>query len=487
MSDSRPAAFIILAAGEGTRMKSKKPKLLHAFGGRSILGHVLAAAREQRPGRLIVVVGHARDQVGAHARQVAPEAILVTQESQSGTGHAVRSVVEAVGSVPGTVVVANGDNPLITTETCADLVNGHEAAGNAVTVLTARVPRPQGYGRIRRDEAGAFTGIVEDADASEPERAINEINSGWYAFDWSLLADAVKRVPTDNAQGQEYITDVVEILRLDGHQVGTVPARDAAEIEGVNDRAFLARARRTFNDRVLDHWMRSGVTIFDPATTWIDVGVTIGQDTEIGPGTQLVGSTVIGRDVVIGPHTQLTDTTVGDGAAITHAVCVSAQIGANATVGPYAYLRPGTRIGDNAHIGTYVELKNSVVGTGSKVPHLSYVGDAEIGEESNIGAATIFANYDGQAKHPTVVGDHVRVGSDTVLVAPVRVGDGAYTGSGSVITEDVPPGALGIARGKQHNSDGWVERKRPGTRAAEAAARSRSVKTKGQDERHDGA
>jgi bifunctional UDP-N-acetylglucosamine pyrophosphorylase / glucosamine-1-phosphate N-acetyltransferase len=481
VSASHPAAFIVLAAGEGTRMKSSKPKLLHAFGGRSILGHVLAMARATGPERLIVVVGHARERVAAHVKDIAPEAMLVTQERQGGTGHAVRTVIEALGPISGTIVVANGDNPLITTETCEDLVDGHVAGAYAGTVLTARVPRPWGYGRIRRDSAGVFTGIVEETDATERDRSIDEINSGWYAFDGALLADVIKRIPTDNAQGQEYITDAIEILRLDGHRVGTVLARDPAEIEGVNDRAFLAQARRTLNARILDRWMRSGVTIFDPATTWIDVDVRIGQDTEIGPGTQLEGTTSIGANVTIGPHTRLSNTTVGDGAAITHAVCVDAEIGPNATVGPYAFLRPGTRILEGAHIGCHVELKNSTVAEGAKVPHLTYVGDADIGAHTNIGAGTIFANYDGAAKHHTTIGKHVFVGSNSALIAPVTIGDGAYVAAGSAIGTDVPPGALGIARGRQHVSEEWVERKRPGTPAAEAASRVRSEQSGGNE------
>jgi bifunctional UDP-N-acetylglucosamine pyrophosphorylase / glucosamine-1-phosphate N-acetyltransferase len=339
-------------------------------------------------------------------------------------------------------------------------------------VLTARVADPSGYGRIVRDENDSLAEIVEETDATPVQRAIDEINSGCYAFDGTLLADAIKRLATGNAQGQEYLTDVVAIMRADGHRASAVLAADPAEIQGVNDRVQLAAASRAYNDRLLEQWMRSGVTFADPATTWIDADVRIGQDTEIGPGTQLQGGTVIGEDVRIGPGCQLRDTTVADGASVSHAVCVQAEIGPGATVGPYAYLRPGTRIGAGAHIGCHVELKNAVVGEGAKVPHLSYVGDAEIGEHANIGAATIFSNYDGVAKHHTKVGAYAFTGSDTILVAPVTVGDGAYTAAGSVITEDVSPGALGIARGRQHNSEGWVERQRPGSASAESARRA---------------
>jgi bifunctional UDP-N-acetylglucosamine pyrophosphorylase/glucosamine-1-phosphate N-acetyltransferase len=450
-------------------MRSRIPKVLHSLCGRSMLGHVLAAVGELDPQHLVVVSGHGRDQVGAEAERYAPDAAVVVQDHQGGTGHAVRMVIEGLGIMPGVVLVTYGDMPLLRAQTLAALVREHAAAGNAVTVLTARVGDPSGYGRIVRDPRGALAEIVEDADATPRQRAIDEINSGCYAFDGVLLADAVKRVATGNAQGQEYLTDVVAILRTDGHPAGTVLAADPADIRGVNDRVQLAQVRRACNSRLLEGWMRAGVTIIDPAATWIDVDVTIGQDTEIGPYTQLEGRTRIGEGVRIGPGCQLRDTTVADGAALAHAVCVQAEIGPDATVGPYAYLRPGTRIGAGAHIGCHVELKNSVVGAGAKVPHLSYVGDADIGERANIGAATIFSNYDGAAKHHTTIGADAFTGSDTILVAPVTVGDGAYTAAGSVITEDVPPGALGIARGRQHNSAGWVERRRPGTRAAAQA------------------
>ncbi len=474
MSEPRPVAVIVLAAGEGTRMKSRIPKVLHALAGRSLLGHALAAAGELDPQHLVVVAGHGRDQVGAEAARHAPDVCVVVQERLAGTGHAVRMVTEALGVMPGIVVVTCGDMPLLRARTLAALVREHAASGNAVTVLTARVGDPDGYGRVIRDEHGSLAEIVEQADATPAQRAIDEINSGCYAFDGALLADAVKRVATGNAQGQEYLTDVVAIMRGDGHRAGTVLAADPAEIQGINDRVQLAAARRAYNDRLIEEWMRAGVTIIDPATTWIDADVRIGQDTEIGPGTQLEGRTVVGDGAKIGPGCQLRDTTVADGASVFHAVCVQAEIGPDATVGPYAYLRPGTRIGAGAHIGCHVELKNAVVGTGAKVPHLSYVGDAEIGEHANIGAATIFANYDGVAKHHTKVGAHAFTGSDTVLVAPVSVGDGAYTAAGSVITEDVSPGALGIARGRQHNSEGWVERQRPGSAAAASARRTAS-------------
>jgi bifunctional UDP-N-acetylglucosamine pyrophosphorylase/glucosamine-1-phosphate N-acetyltransferase len=450
-------------------MKSRIPKVLHPMCGRSLLGHVLAAAGELDPRRTVVVVGHGREQVSAEVLRYAPDAAVVVQDRQGGTGHAVRMVTEALGVMPGVVLVTYGDMPLLRAETLAALAREHAAAGNAVTVLTARFADPAGYGRIIRDAGGNLAEIVEETDATPEQRAIEEINTGCYAFDGALLADAIKRVETSNAQGQEYLTDLAAILRGDGHRAGTVLAADAGELQGVNDRVQLARARRARNDRLLEDWMRAGVTITDPASVWIDVDVTLGQDAEILPGTFLEGRTAIGPGARIGPHCRLTDTSVGPDASVSFTVSVRAEIGPEATVGPYAYLRPGTRIGTGAHIGCHVELKNSVVGAGAKVPHLSYVGDADIGERANIGAATIFANYDGAAKHRTAVGSYVFTGSDTVLVAPVTIGDGAYTAAGSVITRDVPPGAMAVARGRQHNSEGWVERKRPESKAAEAA------------------
>ncbi len=454
-------------------MKSRTPKVLHTLAGRSLLGHAIAAAGDLAPRQLVVVVGHAKEQVSAAAVAAAPEAAIVVQEQQLGTGHAMRMVIESLGVMPGTVVVTYGDMPLLRGRTLSELASRHAQAGNAVTVLTARGEFP-GFGRIVRGADGEFLRIVEERDASEAERAIDEFNSGCYAFDGTLLADAIKRVTTSNSQHEEYLTDVVEILRGDGHPVGTVLAADPAEITGVNDRVQLAQARRTLNDRILTDWMLAGVTVVDPASTWVDATVTIGRDAEIGPQVQLAGATVIGEGARIGAGCLLEDTTVGEDAVLLHAVCRQAQIGPRVTVGPFAYLRPETSIAADAHIGTYVELKKSHVGPGAKVPHLTYVGDATIGRGSNVGAGTIFANYDGAAKHHTEVGENAFIGSNTVLVAPVKIGDGAYTAAGSAIAESVPAGDLGVARGRQHNSDGWVLRNRPESRSAAAAKRARS-------------
>ncbi|MDO0927338.1 bifunctional UDP-N-acetylglucosamine diphosphorylase/glucosamine-1-phosphate N-acetyltransferase GlmU [Streptomyces sp. TG1A-8] len=476
MSAIRPAAVVVLAAGEGTRMKSATPKVLHEICGRSLVGHVLAASRELDPAHLVVVVGHARERVAAHLTGIDPDVRTAVQEEQNGTGHAVRMGLEELGgAVDGTVVVVCGDTPLLTGDTLARLVAAHHGGGNAVTVLTAEVPDATGYGRIVRDGAtGAVTAIVEHKDASEAERAIREINSGVFAFDGQLLADALKKLRTDNSQGEEYLTDVLGILREAGHRVGASVAADHREIAGINNRVQLAEARRTLNERLLTRAMLDGVTVVDPATTWVDVGVTFEQDAVVHPNTLLTGSTHVGEGAEVGPNSRLGDTRVGAGARVDNTVSEGARIGARASVGPYAYLRPGTRLGAGAKVGTYVETKNASLGEGTKVPHLSYVGDATIGEFTNIGAASVFVNYDGESKHHTTVGSHCRTGSDNMFVAPVTVGDGAYTAAGSVITKDVPPGSLAVARGQQRNIEGWVARKRPGSpaaRAAEAASR----------------
>jgi bifunctional UDP-N-acetylglucosamine pyrophosphorylase/glucosamine-1-phosphate N-acetyltransferase len=457
-------------------MKSATPKVLHSLCGRSLVGHVLAAARALRPENLVVVVGHAREEVSAHLAGIDPGVRTAVQAEQNGTGHAVRMGLEKLGGgVDGTVVVVCGDTPLLTAETLKALAATHSADGNAVTVLTAEVPDATGYGRIVRDGvSGAVTAIVEHKEATEAQRTIREINSGVFAFDGRLLAQALGKVRTDNSQGEEYLTDVLGILREAGHRVGASLAGDHHEVAGINNRVQLAGARRILNDRLLTEAMLAGVTVIDPATTWVDVTVTFEQDAVVHPGTQLLGSTHIGEGAEVGPNSRLTDTAVGAGARVDNTVADGAEIGRQASVGPYAYLRPGSRLGDQCKIGTYVETKNASIGEGTKVPHLSYVGDATIGDYTNIGAASVFVNYDGEVKHHTTIGSHCKTGSDNMFVAPVTVGDGAYTAAGSVITKDVPPGSLAVARGQQRNIQGWVARKRPGSaaaRAAEAASR----------------
>ncbi|GAA2456206.1 bifunctional UDP-N-acetylglucosamine diphosphorylase/glucosamine-1-phosphate N-acetyltransferase GlmU [Streptomyces macrosporus] len=473
MSAIRPAAVVVLAAGEGTRMKSARPKVLHDICGRSLVGHVVAASRELAPEHLVVVVGHGRERVVEHLAALDAEVRTAVQHEQRGTGHAVRTALEALaaeGVKPaGTVVVTCGDTPLLTGGTLARLAATHAGEGNAVTVLSAEVPDATGYGRIVRGEDGSVTAIVEHKDATEEQRALREINSGVFAFDGHLLAEALGRLSTDNSQGEEYLTDVLGILRADGHRVGACVAEDHREIVGINNRVQLAEARRLLNDRLLERAMLDGVTVVDPASTWLDATVTYEPDAVVHPGTQLLGSTHLGAGCEVGPNCRLTDTRVGAGAVVVNAVADSAEIGPGASVGPYAYLRPGTRLGPTSKAGTFVEMKNAEIGEGTKVPHLSYVGDATIGEYTNIGAASVFVNYDGVNKHHTTIGSHCKTGSDNMFVAPVTVGDGAYTAAGSVITKDVPPGALAVARGQQRNIPGWVARKRPGSAAARAA------------------
>lgn len=456
-------------------MKSALPKVLHPLLGRTLLGHALTAAAPLGAERTLVVVGYGADQVAGHLAEVAPTAEPVLQAEQRGTGHAVRTALDAAPDAAGTVVVLNGDVPLLRAETVAALVEAHESAAAAATVLAAEVPDPTGLGRIVRDDAGRFEQIVEERDATPAQRGIREINAGIYAFDAARLRDALRKLSTDNDQGEEYLTDVFGLLVAVGEPVAVHVAADATETLGCNDRAELAGLRRLLRDRVNLAWMRSGVTLLDPETTWIDVTVTLERDALVDQNTQLRGATTVGAEARIGPDVTLIDSTVGAGATVLRSHAVGAEVGPRASVGPYAYLRPGSRLGVATKVGTFVETKNAEIGDGSKVPHLSYVGDATIGEQSNIGAATVFVNYDGVAKHRTVIGSHARTGADNMFVAPVEVGDGAYTAAGSVIVDDVPPGAMGVARARQRNVEGWVERRRAGTAAAEAARAARSA------------
>jgi len=472
VSPTRPAAVLVLAAGEGKRMRSSTPKVLHEVGGRSLLGHVLAAAADLDPERLLVVVGHRRDHVIEHLKLLAPDALSAVQEDQLGTGHAVRIALAELPPLQGTVVVTTADTPLLTGATLAGLVAEHVRAAAAATVLTAEVASPGDLGRVVRDADGSVLAIVEARDATEEQLAIREVNSAIYAFDAGALVGALARLTRDNAQGEEYLTDVVALLRADGLVVSAYETGDPDEVLGVNDRVQLAYAGGILRERAVERWQRLGVTVVEPATTWIGPDVELEPDVTLLPGVQLHGRTVIRSGARIGPEVTLTDTVVGEGAAVVRAQCHSAEIGPGASVGPFTYLRPGTRLAANSKAGAYVELKNAFVGEGSKVPHLSYVGDAVIGEGTNIGAATVFVNYDGLQKHSTVIGDHVRVGSDNMLIAPVTIGDGAYTAAGSVIDQDVPPGAIGVARARQRNVEGWVARKRPGSAADHAARRA---------------
>ncbi|WP_110182158.1 bifunctional UDP-N-acetylglucosamine diphosphorylase/glucosamine-1-phosphate N-acetyltransferase GlmU [Nocardioides solisilvae] len=460
---------IVLAAGGGTRMKSKTMKVLHPVGGRSMIGHVLSAVQAMEPSRIVAVVGHQRDQVGPHIQQLVPDAVLAVQETQDGTGHAVRVACEAAHVREGTVVVAAGDTPLLDGESLRAFVEDHASSGRAVSILTGVVEDPFGYGRIVRDETGDVAAIVEEKEADEEVRAIREINSGILAFDAGFLTDALARIRNDNAKGEYYLTDAVGLAREAGLRVGAFTVDDVRQTEGANDRAQLAELGRELNRRIVTRWMKEGVTVMDPATTWIDADVVLEPDVTVLPGTQLLGATVVREDAVVGPDTTLKDCEVGVGARVVRTHAELAVVGDGATVGPFSYLRPGARLGAEGKVGAFVEVKNADIGDGAKVPHLSYVGDAEIGEGTNIGAGTIFANYDGVAKHRTVVGRHARTGSNNTFVAPVRIGDGASTGGGTVVREDVPAGALAVSSGAQRNIEGWVVSRRSGTAQAEAA------------------
>jgi bifunctional UDP-N-acetylglucosamine pyrophosphorylase/glucosamine-1-phosphate N-acetyltransferase len=454
-------------------MKSKTMKVLHPVCGRSMIGHVLTAALHVEPAHLVAVVGNSREQVGEHILEQVPRALLAVQETQEGTGHAVRVALDALreqaGTTDGVVVVMAGDTPLMEGQTLSGLVTEHLATERAVTVLTAEVAEPFGYGRVLRDESGAVTSIVEEKDASPEQAAVREINSGIFAFDGAFLADALSRITNDNAKGEYYLTDVVAIARADGRSVGAHRIDDVMQTEGANDRAQLSVLAAELNRRILRRWMLDGVTIADPTSTWIDADVVLAPDVTILPGVQLVGATVVAEDAVIGPDCTLKDVEVGAGARVVRTHGELAVIGAGATVGPFSFLRPGTELGAGGKIGGFVETKNAQIGAGAKVPHLSYVGDAEIGEGTNIGAGTIFANYDGVQKHRTRIGKQVRSASNNTFVAPVEIGDGAATGAGTVVRRDVPPGALAVSGGPQREIEGWTLRRRAGTPMADAA------------------
>ncbi|HKU31846.1 MAG TPA: bifunctional UDP-N-acetylglucosamine diphosphorylase/glucosamine-1-phosphate N-acetyltransferase GlmU [Arthrobacter sp.] len=467
-----PAAVIVLAAGAGTRMKSRTPKILHEIGGRSMVAHAIRAARSIDPQRLALVVRHERDLVAAHIEEVDPEAVIVDQDEVPGTGRAVEVALDALDEkeeVRGTVVVTYGDVPLLTGALLTELVATHESEGNAVTVLTAILHDAHGYGRILRAEDGTVLGIREHKDATEDERAVREINSGIYAFDASVLRTQLRKVTTENIQREKYLTDVLELARDAGGRVSAVVTDDRWQVEGANDRVQLAALGAEHNRRIVEAWMRAGVTVVDPATTWIDSTVVLDEDVRILPNTQLHGATTVARDAVVGPDTTLTDVSVGEGAKVTRTHGSGSTIGAHASVGPFTYLRPGTVLGETGKIGAFYETKNVTIGRGSKLSHLGYAGDAEIGEDTNIGCGNITANYDGEKKHRTVIGSGVRTGSNTVFVAPVTVGDGAYSGAGAIIRKDVPAGALTLSIAPQRNSEGWVIANRQGSNSAKLA------------------
>lgn len=452
MTDARRGlTVVVLAAGEGRRMVSATPKVLHVLAGRTMLGHVLAAAAPLHADRTLVVVGHGREQVAATLPDTATP---VVQERQGGTGHAVRTALEAADITSGTVIVVPGDAPLLTTAALRQLPR--EAAAG---VLSTHVAYPTGYGRIVRGGEG-LRAIVEERDATPTQRAITEVNTGVFAFDAALLREALRSLSMANAAGEEYLTDVVKSFADKGFTV-YAETTDTLPVVGVNDRAQLAQAIRAINDRHVHAAMLGGVTITDPQTTWLDASVSFEPDAVIHPNTHLRGSTHLGAGCVVGPNATLTDTRVGAGATVEASTATGSDIGARAIVGPYAHLRAGTRLGAGAKVGAYAETKNADIGAGAKVPHLAYVGDATVGERANIGAGTIVVNYDGVAKHRTEIGADARVGANNSLVAPVRVGAGAYTGADAVIRRDVPPGALAYSENDQVTREGWTGQNRP--------------------------
>ncbi len=462
------SAVIVLAAGGGSRMKSAKSKLIHQIAGKTLLHFAVSAGAALDPAHLVVVVGRYRDQVIEELGQLSTSVTTALQEEQLGTGHAVLCGLAELGDLTGEVVVTYGDVPLLTGDTLRHLVAVHRASRNCATVLTAHVADPTGYGRIVRD-GERVVGIVEHRDATAEQRAINEINSGIYVFDAETLRAGLAELSTDNAQGEQYLTDVLQSAHERGDRVGALVTDDIWQTEGVNDRIQLARINAEMNRRILDAWMLAGVTIIDPGSTFIDVDVDLARDIVLMPGTILQGATTIGEGATIGPDTSLMNVEVGAGAEVVRTHGSFAIIGENAHVGPFSYLRPGTQLGRDGKIGAFVETKNAVIGVGSKVPHLAYCGDAILDDGVNIGAGTIFANYDGLNKSTTHVGKGAFVGSNSVLVAPVDIAPGAFVAAGSAVTEDVPAGGLAIARGRQHTVEGWVAKRRPGSKAAKAA------------------
>ncbi|EIC07158.1 Bifunctional protein glmU [Microbacterium laevaniformans OR221] len=468
-------AVVILAAGQGTRMRSSLPKVLHRIGGRPLVGHVLDTARDLSPAHVLVVVRHERDLVADAVTGISPEVVVVDQDEIPGTGRAVEVALDAVPDFVGDVLVLSGDVPLLDADTLSTLIRDHRSSRAAITLLSAVLDDATGYGRVVRATNGGVERIVEQKDATAAEAAISEINAGVYVFRAELLRAQLARVGTENAQGEKYLTDVVGLARAAGHVVTASVVSDVSLTLGVNDRAQLAEAGRLLNARTVRRWQLAGVTIQDPATTWIDVTATLAPDVTVLPNTHILRASAVAAGATIGPDTTLEDCEVGENAVVRRADATLAVIGAGASVGPFAYLRPGTVLADGGKIGTFVETKNSTIGEGSKVPHLSYIGDTTIGRGVNLGAGAITANYDDIAKHRTEIGDEVHSGSHNVFVAPVRIGDGAKTGAGAVIRKDVPPGALALSVAPQRNVEGWVENHRPGTGAAEAAARSRTA------------
>jgi bifunctional UDP-N-acetylglucosamine pyrophosphorylase/glucosamine-1-phosphate N-acetyltransferase len=462
---------IVLAAGDGTRMKSSKAKVLHKVAGRTIIENVLTAITPLSAKNTTVVVGADKDMLVKHLLNISPKINTVEQVKRNGTGAAAQLAL-AAHKGDGTVLILAGDTPLLTSQTLQEFFTAHHDQGNDASVLTALLPDPTGYGRIIRDESGLIAEIVEEKDASISQKEIDEINTGVYLFDLTVLRQVISKLESNNAQNEFYLTDVIDLIKKNSGSISAIVSNDYTQTLGINDRSQLAECAAIMRDRINHHHMLNGVTIIDPTTTWIDATVKIAPDVVIYPGCAISGNTDIASAAEIGPRTTLVDCEVGAESRVIETFATKSKIGKSAKVGPFTYLRAGTVLDNESKVGAFVEIKNSKVGKNSKVAHLSYVGDAEIGQESNIGAATIFVNYDGEEKHQTKVGDQVRIGSDTMLVAPVTVGDGAYTAAGSVINEDVPAGALGVGRAKQVNILGWVLKKRRDSKSAQAAKKA---------------
>lgn len=447
---------VILAAGKGTRMKSRLPKVLHRVCGKPMVEHVLDAAQEIGIERQVVVVGYGAEQVQA---ALGERCAYVVQAEQLGTGHAVLQAESTLYNFEGTVMVLCGDTPLLTAELLAGLLEEHQKRRNTATILTAHLANPTGYGRIIRDQNGFVAKIVEQKDASIEEQTVKEINTGIYCFASNDLFKALHEINANNAQGEYYLTDAIEIIVKAGKPVGAFVADSAVDTMGVNSRVQLAEAETLMRDRIRLYWMDAGVTLMDPASTFIDRTVVIEPDTVIYPQTWLEGKTQVGRDCIIGPQVHIGNSLIGNNAHVYFAHIMESSLGDNAKVGPFVNLRPGTELANDVKVGNFVEVKNSQVGQGSKLPHLSYIGDSTIGRKVNIGSGTITVNYDGKRKYRTVIEDGAFVGCNANLVAPVTIGQGAYIAAGSTITKDVPPAALGVARARQSNIEGWVERK----------------------------
>ncbi|EMF0308044.1 bifunctional UDP-N-acetylglucosamine diphosphorylase/glucosamine-1-phosphate N-acetyltransferase GlmU [Enterococcus hirae] len=446
---------IILAAGKGTRMKSKLYKVLHPVSGQPMVEHIINRVSETNPDQIITIVGHGAEQVKA---QLGERSEYALQAEQLGTGHAVLQAASFLQGKEGTTLVISGDTPLLTTETLNNLFEYHQGKNASATILTAQAEDPTGYGRIIRDHIGIVEKIVEQKDTTPEEALVQEINTGTYCFDNQALFEALNKVGTDNAQGEYYLTDIIEILKDAGKTVAAYQTEDFDESMGVNDRIALAKANELMRQRINKMHMVNGVSFVDPATTYIDAGVEIGSDTVIEAGVQLQGKTVIGSDCVIGAHSRIVDSVIEDHVVVEHSVIEKSLVKSHADVGPFAHLRPKAEIGEGVHIGNFVEVKNAEIGKNTRVGHLTYVGDATLGEEINVGCGVVFVNYDGKNKHRTTIGDHSFIGSNANIIAPVEIAKNTSVAAGSTITEDIPEYAMAIARARQVNKEEYAKK-----------------------------